>query len=172
MSAKDPNVSCEGKDSGEKAMAIEDSTVQDFPNVEPDEEIKGFDEEDSEKRAKQEPLKVNPLFKDFSYLDDDSTSMFVLLEMARAGATGTFKLAKWTLPKFNKINIKIRGLKENPKIIPKESVPDILIDRMVDLESSFHDFKSLCEDRLVALEAKILGMNTEIISFCRCVTSL
>lgn len=48
------------------------------------------------------------------------------------------------------------------KNVSKGFVLDILIDRMVDLEGSYHDFKSLCDERLVALEAKVLGINTDI----------
>lgn len=39
---------------------------------------------------------------------------------------------------------------------------DILIDRIVDLEGSFHDFKSLCEEWLVDLKDKILNTNADI----------
>lgn len=71
-------------------------------------------------------------------------------------------MAKWTLQEFNKINIKIKGLKENMKNDPKGFVLEIIIDRMVDHEGSYHEFKSLCEDRLADLEAKVLGINTNI----------
>lgn len=71
--------------------------------------------------------------------------MFELLDMERAGAIGSFKLAKWMLQEFNRVNIKLRGLKENLQNIRKGLALDILIDRIVDLEGSFYDFKSLCE---------------------------
>lgn len=54
---------CEGKASSEKEVEIDDSPIQDSPNVEFGEENKGQDEEDIEmKRAKLEPLKVNSGF--------------------------------------------------------------------------------------------------------------
>lgn len=82
---KDPSMDGEENDVGEKTVAIEDSPIQDLPKEEHDKEIRGLDEENVEKRkAKQEPLKVNPLSKEFYYLDDDATSMFELLDMARA----------------------------------------------------------------------------------------
>lgn len=79
--------------------------------------------------------------------------------MAREASTCTFKLAKWTLQEFNKVSIQIRGLKENLKNILKGSASDIPIDIILDLEGSYHDFKSLCEERLANLEAKILDTN-------------
>lgn len=98
FSAKDSKVICGENASNEKVVEIDDSLVYTFPNVELEVENKGHDEEDTQRKsAKLEPLKVNPLFEDFSYLDDDSTSIFELLDMARARATGTFKLSKWTL---------------------------------------------------------------------------
>lgn len=153
---------CEEKVFVDKAMEIDGSLVHSTPNVELEDKNKGKDEEDVEKKhAKSEPLKVNPLFEDFSYLNDDSTSMFELLDMTRVGAFDTFKLAKWTLQEFNKVNIKIRGLKESLNIL-KGLASNILINRIVDLEGSFHDFKSLCEERLASLEAKILDTNADI----------
>jgi hypothetical protein len=40
---------------------------------------------------------MNPLSKDFTYLDDDDTSLYQLLDMAHSRAIGTFKHAKWFL---------------------------------------------------------------------------
>lgn len=84
--------------------------------------------------------------------------------MARVGATKTFKLFKWTLEEFKKINIKIRGLKENLQNILKIFVSDILIDRLVELEHSHDEFKEQYEDRLKALEAKVTSLNNDIIN--------
>lgn len=98
---------CEEKVFVEKVVEIDDSSIHTSLNVELEEENKGQDEEDAErKNAKLEPLNVNPLSEDFSYLDDDSTSRFELLDMARVGATRTFKLAKWTLQEFNRLTLK------------------------------------------------------------------
>lgn len=112
--------------------------------------------------GKHESLKVNHLSEDFSYLNDDNTSMFELLDMAQTGATCTFKLAKWVLQEFNKVNINIRGLKENMKNQQKGSSSNLLIERLVDLECSFFDFKTHCEIRLGEMEGRIKETNEDI----------
>lgn len=138
----------QGKEKGvvDFVVEINDSLVRKSPSV----ELSGGnsmheDEGVNLNPRKLEPLKVNPLSKDFSYLNDDNTSMFKLLDMAHLGAIGTFKLAKWTLQEFNKVNIKIKGLKENMQNMSKGTFSDILIERLVDLECYFIDSKSMCE---------------------------
>lgn len=77
--------------------------------------------------------------------------MFELLDIVWASDTCTFKLAKWVFQEFYKV-IKIKGLKENMANQLKTSSSDLLIEQLVDLEYSFTDFKTECENRLAEME--------------------
>lgn len=82
--------------------------------------------------------------------------------MAHSRTTSTFKLAKWVLKYFDRLNIKIRGLKENQQVMSKRSLMDMVIERVVHLECAYTDFKVLCEKRYVKMEVKVNEINYDI----------
>jgi hypothetical protein len=131
-------VLCEEKVSNEKVVDIKDSLVHKTLIENLYDEIRVLEEDSGDQRkVKDVPLKVNPLSKDFSYLDEEDTFGLELLDMARVGPMGTFKISKFYLNEFNKINIKIRGLKENLKNMLKGLSNDLLIEIIFDIERSF-----------------------------------
>lgn len=56
-------------------MEINDSPIHSSPNVDLEGVNKVQVEDVEEKHVKSEPLNVNPLFEEFSNLNDDSTSL-------------------------------------------------------------------------------------------------
>lgn len=106
--------------------------------------------------------KIKPLSIDFSYLDDKNLEMMNLLNMAKNGFACNFKVAKWVLIEFNKVNIKMRSLKEKFENTPKGAVFYILIERIVDLESSISNFIAECENYLQGLESKVAKLDKDI----------